>query len=139
MTRLCLFICLCYTQWISSFGQTNPKIDTLKLKGHWTVCISLDFSKDFNCDKGYMTYEFFEDGTFKDPRPSLDGGEQHLFSLGKWTFKDSILTIDYDDTEFSQSPPRSFKIFFLTSKKFYSKEPEGRNGPIVYTYFQKAD
>jgi hypothetical protein len=138
MTKLCLLICLCFVKLTNLFCQPNIKLDTFKLKGHWTVCTSLDFSKDFYCDKGYMTYEFFENGTFKDPRPSVDGGGQHQFSLGKWTLKDSILTIDYDDTEFSQSPQRSLKIFFLTKDKFYHIGQEG-NGVTVYTYFRKVD
>ena len=139
MTRLFLLLCFCYLQLTDSFGQARPLVDTFGLKGHWTVCTSLNFSKDFSCDKGYMTYEFFENGTFKDPRPSLDGGGQHSFSLGKWTLTNSVLTIDYDDTNFFQSPPRTIKVFFLTNKKFYSTGREGENGVTVYTYYQNVD
>ena len=122
-----------------SKGQIVTKIDTFKLKGNWTVCTSLSFSKTYNCEKGYVTYEFFENGTFKDPRPSLDGGGQHLYSMGKWNLINNILTIDYDDTEYSQSPSISYEIIMLTNTKFYTVGQEGENGPTVYTYFQKIE
>ena len=112
--------------------------DSIKLEGKWTVCVSLNFSKDFNCEKGYVTYEFFKDGSFKDPRPSIYGEGDHPFSLGRWTLNGDQLTIDYDDDEFSKSPPRLYKITVLSNRKFYEVGEE-RPGVMVYTYFQKIN
>ena len=122
-----------------SFPQTKFEVDTFNLRGKWTICVKLEFSKDFKCDKGYVTYEFFLNGTFKDPRPSIDGGGNHEFSLGKWTLSHNKLIIDYDDTEFSQSPPVTYTVTFLNKDKFYDVGKEGENGVTTYTYFQKVD
>ena len=75
------------------------------MEGKWTVCVSTQsFSKDFNCQKGYVTYEFFKDGRFKDPRPSIfgEGDGYHPFSLGSWLLKDDLMTIDEDDDKFKK-------------------------------------
>jgi hypothetical protein len=138
-TKRVLFLFSLSLQFGISFGQTNPAEENFKLRGRWNVCVAMIFSKDFSCDKGYMTYEFFENGTFKDARPSVDGGGEHAFSSGTWELKNGMLTIDYDDTRFRKSPPVTIRITFLTDRKFYTKGTEKTEDVIVYTYFQRTD
>lgn len=99
-----LFIILLISSPINSFAQKNDSID---LSGRWKVCISLD--KNYECEVGYVTYEFFRDGTFKDPRGSVDG--EKSFMTGKWKLQNNILIIDYDDGRNSTNPPRIFSKF----------------------------
>ena len=122
-------------------AQIYSQSDSIKLSGKWTVCVSTQsFSKDFNCQKSYVTYEFFKEGRFKNPSPSKYGESDGYrpFSLGSWSLKGDLLTIDEDDDKFKKSPPVTYKITVLSDKKFYSVGEEGP-GVIVYTYFQKVD
>lgn len=121
-------------QFLSVYSQS----DSIKLEGKWTICVTGNFSEDFKCEKGYVTYEFFKDGRFKDPRPSIYGGEEHPYSLGNWILKGNELTIDYDDDEYSKSPPRIYKIKVLSNRTFYEVGEEWP-GNVVYTYFQKVE
>jgi len=137
MIKIFLISCLLFLIQSKSFSQTNISVDTLNFEGKWAVCTEVKFSQDFKCDKGYITYELFPNGTFKDPRPSFDGDGDHEFSLGTWSLKDDKFIIDYYDTENSMTPPMVYKIKFLTKDKFYSIGQEGEGGVTVYTFFQK--
>lgn len=116
----------------------SQKTLSFKLPGKWTVCDSFTFSKEFDCKNGYMTYEFFDNGTFKDPRPSKDAYGDHASSMGEWRLQNNILVIDYNDVGSFKNPPKIYEIKFINNTLFYASGREGENGPIAYTYFQKV-
>ena len=98
---------------------------------------NFDFPAKHRCDSGWVTYEFYEDGTYKDLRSSFYGGEEHFYSMGKWRLVNDELTMDEDDNAYSKSPPRVYKIAVINKDKLYHTGHEGDGVVSVYTIFQR--
>lgn len=122
---------------LSSFAQGQNTTSTHKLTGgKWTVCTDVEFYKDYQCEKGYTSYEFFKNGKFKEDSQPIYMGKKLPYVSGKWTFSDNILTVDPDDGKYYKSFPIVFTIIWLDSNRFYAKGQDGTS--TVYTYFQRT-
>lgn len=119
-----------------SWGQDRPSTFNLT-GGKWTVCVDMKFSKDYQCDKGYTTYEFFGD-TYKEDRQPIYNGKKMPFVQGKWTLIGNTLTIDENDDKNHKAFPNVYNIVWLDKDRFYATGQEGTGGPTVYTYFQRT-
>ena len=102
------------------------------------VCADTAFSKDYDCNKGYTSYEFFENGTYKENRQAVYGGKKYSYLSGKWKLNGNSLTIDEDDDQYHKVHARIYDIIWLDNDRFYKTGHEGPGGPIVYTYFHRT-
>jgi hypothetical protein len=124
---------------LSPFVQGQDTTSTFNLTGgKWTVCTDMKFSKDYQCDKGYTSYEFFKNETFKEDRQPIYMGKKMPYVPGKWTLVGNTLTIDEDDDKYHKAFPNVYNIIWLDSNRFYATGQEGPGGPTVYTYFQRT-
>lgn len=128
-----VFLFSCSVAW----GQDTTSAQTLP-GGKWEVCTDLYFSKDYQCDSGFTSYEFFGDGTFKEDRQPIYGGGQLPFVSGKWKLNGNKLTIDADDGKDYTEYAHTYKIVWLDNNRFYAVGREGLGGPKVYTYFKRV-
>lgn len=126
---------------LSSSGLTAQSISDKTSKdligGVWEVCVSMDFKNDYKCDKGFVSREFFSDGTWKENNPYVCGSVTFPTYNGTWTFNSNILVTNYDDTKCITRYPIEYDIIWLDDDKFYTIGTEGKNGPTVYTYFHR--
>lgn len=120
-----------------TFSQDSISTRTI-VGGRWSICTSTKFSKNFQCTKGFTSFEFFEDGTYKENQKRICDKTEMEYASGKWKIARNILTIDEDDSKCRKSGPRTYKIIWLDNNRFYVKGREGRWGPRVYTYFQRS-
>lgn len=120
-----------------TFSQDTLTTRTM-VGGTWSICTSTKFSKKFQCTKGYTSFEFFEDGTYKQNQKRICNKERFEYASGKWKMARNILTIEENDIECQKNEPRTYKIIWLDNNRFYVKGREGRWGPRVYTYYQRS-
>ncbi|GAL87110.1 hypothetical protein MYP_4340 [Sporocytophaga myxococcoides] len=71
-------------------------------------------------------------------KQNFPGDGINTSKYGKWSLTDKQLTLDFDDTDSRKPRPYTNPIFWVNNDLFYLKGREGKNGPIVYPYFQRV-
>ncbi len=117
------------------FGQVTNEDKSKFIIGSWKECHSLKFDPHFNCEKNII-YVFNSDYTYSEIQ-NFPEDKINTTKYGKWGLTNKHLTLDLDDIENHKFPPFTDPIFWINNDLFYLKGREGKDGPIVYTYFQK--
>ncbi|UTW65833.1 hypothetical protein KFE94_14390 [bacterium SCSIO 12643] len=130
MKHVILFILILFG--ITAFSQSQQHII-----GKWKVCTNAVFNPHETCETGsYVTYHFYEDGTFTDDRKLILNGKQQHYA-GTWKYDGQTLIIDVDDKKNMKAPPVSYTIQWQDDNLFYSKDLEGKS-QVIYTYFKRV-
>jgi hypothetical protein len=137
-SRILFILITASTILTSSFAQNiSDKTSNDLISGVWEVCVSMEFKDTYQCDKGFVSYEFYADGTWKENNPYVCGGVTFPSYNGIWTFSSNSLVTTYDDTKCITRYPVERDIIWLDNDRFYTIGTEGENGPTVYTFFKR--
>ncbi|MBJ6111673.1 hypothetical protein JAO73_21810 [Hymenobacter sp. BT523] len=105
--------------------------------GAWSHCQGVEkIDTTGKClDNDYYTkhsdyFVFTADGKFYQ---SQDG----VKSAGVWKLTEAELTLDYNDTRNSISPPFTRPIAWVNNSLFYEIGQEGKGGVLVFTYYRR--
>lgn len=120
-----------------AIGQDTIEDKSKIITGSWKECHDLKFDPHFNCNKESIIYVFNSDFTYSE-KQNFPGDGIITTKIGKWSLTDKQLTLDLEDIDNRKSCPFTNPIFWVNNDLFYLKGREGKNGPIVYTYFQRV-
>ena len=139
MKKFYLFLAIVALCTSYSFSQAQDTLSNYKIPGGtWQVCVSMTYSDTFQCTKGYTSYEFYTDGTYRENREAVYDGKHVSFVKGKWKLSGNSLDMDENDGKTYKAFPRTYAIVWLDADRFYATGTEGPDGPIVYTFFQRS-
>lgn len=116
----------------SSLAQNN-QCDTLPIIGEWNVCISENLNRP--CEKGIVTYDFKNDGSFILKGVRVDYTDNVVFT-GKWMLVENVLTLECSYNLKTKPAPMILNIVFSGNNKFYHLN-EPFPGYTLYRIFQK--
>lgn len=119
-----------------AIGQSTIEDKTKLISGTWKECQDLKFDPHFNCNKETIIYIFNSDFTYSE-KQNFPEEKINTTKYGKWSLVNKQLTLDLDDIENHKFRPFTNPVFWINNDLFYLKGREGKDGPIVYTYFQR--
>lgn len=129
---VCLFI-IHITLW----GQTPERTPV----GKWKVCVTMDLKDTVTpCETfSFVTYDFYEDGTYTDSGKYIVNGKSYPYPQGSWQYDGNTLTVKPGKIpDVLYRSPIEYPVVWVNDTIFYSEGREGENGPLVYTYFIKV-
>jgi hypothetical protein len=117
-------------------GQVNNESTDNRIIGRWTQCLDLKLDSLIVCDNRSITFSFESDNTFFEYQ---DFPEYNLsFELpGHWSLINNQLLLKRDDSIETKYSPSKHTIIWINKNLFYTTGKEKKNGPLVFTYYQR--
>lgn len=122
-----------------SHVSAQSNISQNEIVGKWMMCWSASPELEMQCNEA-VTFDIFEDGTYRRNVPAIINSKPYEYTLGKWTLTGNHFVMDEDDKEGYIADPNAFDLKKMDGGLFVSEGYEGNKKKkkyLVYTYFKR--